>query len=81
MSGDLPSLLAQAQAEAERQGSAGVKGEYDHATKTGTVQADLEASGGGWWAKFYAKYIAKPGPDDATVGVEVRKRWFGSWGP
>lgn len=81
---DLPSIVSQAVAEAERVaredgGSLGASATYDLPTQTMTVQADADVTWRGWAAKVWARYVRAPGREDASAGAEVRKRWFGGW--
>jgi len=79
MSGDLPSLLTQAQAEAERQArEISVQATTDGQTASG--EASVVVGGDSWWLRAWAKLTAKRGTKaQGEAGVSFTKRFFGGW--
>lgn len=75
-SGDLPSLLAQAQAEAERQArEINVQATTDGQTASG--EASVAVGGDSWWLRAWAKLTAKRGAKpQGEAGVSFTKRFF-----
>lgn len=79
MSGDLPSLLAQAQADAERQArEISVQATTDGQTASG--EASVAVGGDSWWLRAWAKMTAKRGAKtQGEAGISFTKRFFGGW--
>lgn len=77
MSGDLPSLLAQAQAEAERQArEIRVSATTDGQTASG--EASVAVGGESWWLRMWGKLTAQRGAKaQGEAGVSFTKRFFG----
>lgn len=69
------SLIEQAQAEAERlaQNTAGLTLAYDRDRVQ--AEAHVQRTWGQWAASVWAKWTRQPGPDDASAGVKVERKW------